>query len=125
MHSASRIRTEPVGSFGRALTRAEWIPEGGSTRLRPAKTGEGLESRPELVLLDTGIPGMDGYEIASRLRSLPGAGKTVLAAMTGYGQEQDRRRSLEAGFDLHLVKPLQTATLLELLDLACTRPPVE
>jgi PAS domain S-box-containing protein len=61
---------------------------------------------PEVVFLDVGMPGMDGYEVARRLRKLPGVEGAVLVALTGYGQEQDRERSKEAGFDRHLVKPV-------------------
>ncbi len=61
---------------------------------------------PEAVLLDIGLPGMDGYEVASRLRSQEGMSSLILVAISGYGQEEDQRRSLEAGFDFHLVKPI-------------------
>ncbi len=71
--------------------------------------------RPEVVFLDIGLPGMSGYEVARRLREMPGLGKFLLVAMTGYGQEQDRRRSLEAGFDCHLVKPAGPEDVLHLL----------
>jgi CheY-like chemotaxis protein len=58
---------------------------------------------------------MDGYEVALRLREQQGAGRVHLIAMTGYGQEADRRRSQDAGFDHHLVKPVDLARLQELL----------
>ncbi len=61
--------------------------------------------RPELVLLDIGLPGLDGYEVAMRLREMPGGEDMLIVAVTGYGQEEDRRRSKEAGFDEHLLKP--------------------
>ncbi len=70
---------------------------------------------PELVLLDIGMPGMDGYEVARRLRADPATAGAVLAALTGWGQEEDRRRSKEAGFDLHLVKPADLGELQRLL----------
>jgi CheY-like chemotaxis protein len=72
--------------------------------------------RPEVVLLDIGLPGMDGYEVASRLRSQAGARSLVLVAITGYGQEEDRRRSHEAGFDFHLVKPIDLEILKRILN---------
>jgi PAS domain S-box-containing protein len=72
--------------------------------------------RPDAVFLDIGLPGMDGYEIAERLRELPEAGRTVLVAITGYGQDEDRRRSRQAGIDHHLVKPVAPETLHDLLD---------
>jgi two-component system, chemotaxis family, CheB/CheR fusion protein len=71
---------------------------------------------PDAVFLDIGLPGMDGYEIAERLRELPESGHTVLVAITGYGQDEDRRRSREAGIDYHLVKPVAPETLQKLLD---------
>jgi PAS domain S-box-containing protein len=73
------------------------------------------ETRPEIVLLDIGLPGMDGYEVASRLRATSGFGALRLVALTGYGQEADRRRSRLAGFDHHLVKPVDLDLLRELL----------
>ena len=60
---------------------------------------------PDVVFLDIGMPGMDGYEVARRLRQQPGLREVVLAALTGWGQQEDRRRSAEAGFNHHLVKP--------------------
>ena len=60
---------------------------------------------PDVVFLDIGMPGMDGYEVARRIRQQPGLEKVVLAALTGWGQKEDRRRTAEAGFNHHLVKP--------------------
>jgi signal transduction histidine kinase/ActR/RegA family two-component response regulator len=62
--------------------------------------------RPEIVFIDIGLPGMDGHEVARQLRQDHGRENLVLVAMTGYGQEEDRRRSQEAGFDAHMVKPI-------------------
>ncbi len=66
---------------------------------------------PDVVFLDIGMPGMDGYEVARRLRQQPGLGKVVLAALTGWGQQEDRRRTAEAGFNHHLVKPPEPQVL--------------
>jgi signal transduction histidine kinase len=71
--------------------------------------------RPEVVLLDIGLPQMDGYEVARRLRARAGFEKALLVALTGYGQEEDRRRAAEAGFDAYLVKPADPLALHELL----------
>jgi CheY-like chemotaxis protein len=60
---------------------------------------------PAAVLLDLGLPGMDGCDLAARLRGLPGMGKALLVALTGYGEEEEVRRCYQAGFDLHLLKP--------------------
>ena len=73
------------------------------------------EFRPEVVLLDIGMPGMNGYEVAKELRLLSGLEQTVLVALTGYGQEEDRRTSREAGFDHHLVKPAHISVVEELI----------
>jgi PAS domain S-box-containing protein len=72
--------------------------------------------QPELVLLDLGLPGMDGYEVARRIRELPPLSKSRLIAMTGYGRDDDKRAALEAGFDEHLVKPVDHAQLLAVID---------
>jgi CheY-like chemotaxis protein len=71
--------------------------------------------RPDVVFLDIGMPGMDGYEVARRLRQQPGLEEVVLAALTGWGQQEDRRRTAEAGFNHHLVKPPEPQTLEGLL----------
>ncbi len=70
---------------------------------------------PEVVLLDIGLPGLDGYEVARRLRALPGGDRCLLIALTGYGQQDDRRRAHEAGFDVHLVKPADPDAVVELI----------
>ncbi len=70
---------------------------------------------PDVVFMDIGMPGMDGYEAARRIREQPGLGKTVLAALTGWGQQEDRRRTAEAGFNHHLVKPPEPHLLESLL----------
>jgi PAS domain S-box-containing protein len=67
--------------------------------------------RPDVILMDIGLPAMNGHETARRIREQPGGKNIILIAVTGYGQEEDRRRSLEAGFDYHLVKPLNFAEL--------------
>jgi PAS domain S-box-containing protein len=70
---------------------------------------------PDLVFLDIGMPGMDGYEVARRLRQQPSTEKVVLTALTGWGQKEDRRRTTEAGFDHHLVKPPDPKALENIL----------
>ena len=71
--------------------------------------------RPDVCLLDIGLPGMDGYELAQRLRQRAGARRLRLIALTGYGQDNDRRRAAEAGFDSHLTKPVDLMTLDRLI----------
>ena len=70
--------------------------------------------RPEVILLDIGLPGIDGYEVCRRARQA-GLTDALIIAMTGYGQERDRQRSMEAGFDTHTVKPVELDHLMELL----------
>jgi CheY-like chemotaxis protein len=65
-----------------------------------------VDFAPDIAFLDLGLPVMDGYELASHLRALPGLADLHLIALTGYGQESDRRRTREAGFHHHLVKPV-------------------
>ena len=77
--------------------------------------GLALKSRPDVVLLDIGLPGMSGYEVAERLRGRPETGDAKLIALTGWGQEDDRRRSKSAGIDVHLVKPVDPDTVLDLI----------
>jgi PAS domain S-box-containing protein len=72
--------------------------------------------RPDVALIDVGLPGLDGYEIARRLATVPGRASMRLIAITGYGQTEDRRRALEAGFDAHLIKPVSPEQLGELID---------
>lgn len=73
---------------------------------------------PEIVLLDIGLPGLDGYEVAKRMRSRPETAAALLVAVSGYGQEEDRRRSREAGFDHHLIKPVDFQVLRDVLSRA-------
>ena len=71
---------------------------------------------PAAVVLDIGMPGMDGYDLAARLRRLPGMGQALLVALTGYGREGDVPLCHEAGFDLHLLKPCDPEELRRALD---------
>ena len=73
--------------------------------------------RPHVVLLDVGLPGMDGYELAQRLRA-EGLAGNLMVSVTGYGQPEDRRRAEEAGFDHHLTKPVDPDTLQRLVSQA-------
>jgi CheY-like chemotaxis protein len=70
---------------------------------------------PQVCLLDIGLPGIDGYELARRLRAQPATAYALLVAITGYGQDSDRERAAAAGFDRHLVKPMDLGTLLAVL----------
>jgi len=81
----------------------------------PSALEAALADPPDLVLLDIGLPGMNGYEVAVRIRKQPELKDTILVAITGWGQEEDRRRAREAGFDHHLTKPADPAVLQKLL----------
>jgi len=81
------------------------------------------EFDPHLVLLDIGMPKLNGYEACKRIRVLPGGSNRTLVAVTGWGQPEDRRSSNEAGFDHHLVKPLDLQALSGLVTQLATRPP--
>jgi CheY-like chemotaxis protein len=74
-----------------------------------------LKHRPDVLVLDIGMPGLNGYEVAQRVRAQPWGAKPFIIAATGWGQEQDRRKASEAGFDLHLTKPFDPQILTDLL----------
>jgi len=71
--------------------------------------------KPDVVLLDIGLPGMNGFEVAHQLRSLPSARDALLIALTGYGEAESRTRSAKAGFDFHMVKPADVDLLLSMI----------
>src|SRR5262249_47033063 len=71
--------------------------------------------RPDVILLDIGLPGVDGYEAARLIRKEPWGNHLTLVALTGWGQPEDRRRSAEAGFNDHLTKPVEASVLEKLL----------
>ena len=75
------------------------------------------ESRPDIVILDIGMPGLDGYETCRRIREEFGSSLMVVA-LTGWGQERDKDKAMQAGFDLHLTKPADPTLLEELLTTA-------
>jgi two-component system CheB/CheR fusion protein len=75
----------------------------------------GAEQHPDVVFLDIGLPDQDGYEVARLIRQQPWGRDVILVALTGWGQDEDRRRSLEAGFDLHLTKPFDPSALEQFL----------
>jgi CheY-like chemotaxis protein len=103
---AAQTLSELVEVWGYAVAVA-FDPEEALQRAR--------EFRPELVILDIGLPVMDGYELAERLRRIPGLEKVPIAAVTGYGQDADRTRAERAGIDAHLVKPVDGRRLRQVL----------
>jgi two-component system CheB/CheR fusion protein len=92
--------------FGHAVVTAH---DGAEALLRAA------EARPDVGLLDLGLPVLDGYQVAQALRARPGGERLLLVAISGYGQPNDRARSKAAGFDHHMVKPVDCGALLALL----------
>jgi CheY-like chemotaxis protein len=92
--------------WGHQVELAESGPEG---------IEKALAIEPDVALIDIGLPGLDGNEVAQRIREALDADRTALIAMTGYGQPEDRRRALQAGFDAYLVKPVDPADLGRLL----------
>jgi len=89
-------------------------------QVRRAHTGltaleAALEYRPDVVLLDIGLPEMDGYEVAKRIRQQPSLQNVVLVAITGYAQSTDRQRSQDVGFNAHLVKPVDFYELQQIV----------
>jgi PAS domain S-box-containing protein len=95
----------------RSLGHETLVVHDGADALRAAP-----EYRPSIVLLDIGMPGLDGYEVARRLRAMEGGESLRIVAVTGWGQDSDREKSREAGFDLHLVKPVEPRELVRVLD---------
>jgi CheY-like chemotaxis protein len=88
-----------------------------------SQANDGLEAieaakrvQPELIFLDLGMPRMNGYDAARLIRTAPECNSAILVALTGWGQEEDRRRSLEAGFNHHIVKPIDFTVVENLLN---------
>ncbi len=108
---------ETLADILRALGHTTSVAHDGPTALAAAAV-----FKPHVALLDIGLPVMDGYELARRLREQPDLGKTRLFAVTGYGQESDREQSRAAGFQEHLVKPIDLAELATLIDEAAIAP---
>jgi CheY-like chemotaxis protein len=104
-----------LGLLLAALGQEVYTAHDGPTALELTRT-----HRPEVVLLDIGLPGMDGYEVARQCRQDSGLDRLILIAMTGYGKDEDRRRSQEVGFNAHFVKPVS----LDDLRLLLTQPEI-
>ena len=88
--------------------------------VRAARDGQGglaiaATTLPDIALIDISLPDMDGYELARRLRARHNGHRVALVAVTGFGQQEDQRRALEAGFDAHVVKPVSAERLEQLL----------
>lgn len=101
---------ESLGMLLKALGHEIELAYDGPTSLQVA-----ARFRPDVILLDLGLPGIDGYEVARQLSRHPVLNRVVLVALTGYGQDSDRKRSLELGFNFHLVKPADFDTVKQIL----------
>ena len=101
---------ESLGALLRLSGHEVHLAEGGR---RGAELAAALA--PDAILLDIGLPDLNGYELARRLRAAPATREALLVALTGYGMQEDRRRALAAGFDEHLAKPVELAAVLALI----------
>jgi PAS domain S-box-containing protein len=106
----NRDAADSLGLFLKFMGAAVHVAYDGATALEALAT-----FRPEIVLLDVGMPVLDGFEVARRMRQLPEGQNILLVAVTGWGQEEDRRRTADAGFDQHLVKPVDPVMLQNLI----------
>lgn len=106
----SRDQAQSLGLLLKLLGHDVRTDYDGATALETAK-----QFKPDIVLLDIGLPKMNGYEVARRIREIPALKNVLLVAQTGWGQEEHRRRSIEAGFDHHFVKPVSIESLEEIL----------
>ncbi|HEY7216025.1 MAG TPA: MEDS domain-containing protein, partial [Thermoanaerobaculia bacterium] len=118
-HSARKVLVVEDNPDAGAMMR-EFLELSGHEVALAVSGKDGVEAarqfHPEVVLCDLGLPGMNGYEVAAELRRDPSTRSARLIAVTGYGRDEDRRRSKEAGFDLHLTKPVDPAKLRALLE---------
>ena len=116
----NRDAAETLGALLSGLGATVSVADSGPAALEILKTFQ-----PEAVLLDIGMPEMDGYEVSRRIRATPGNGRVLLIALTGWGQEDDLRRSRAAGFDHHLVKPPDIDKLRDLLTATSASGPAD
>ena len=99
---------ETLGMLLKSLGHETCVAHDGVAALQMAG-----EFRPDVVMLDLGMPGLDGYETARRLRALKSERPFRIIAISGWGQESDRKKTREAGFDLHLTKPVEVEDLVQ------------
>jgi CheY-like chemotaxis protein len=117
---ARRRRVLIADDNGDAADTLAMLLEMGGHEVRVARDGEeavaaAASFQPDAILLDIGMPRLDGYGACERIRLLPGASATFIVALTGWGNESDKDRARAAGFDRHLVKPVDPEQLLEIL----------
>lgn len=109
------VDDNPDAAESLAMLVRQWGHEACVAVSAGAALEEAARRRPDVIFLDIGMPGTNGYEIARQIRKLPQMDRAILVAVTGYGQEDDRRRSREAGFDHHWVKPARLEAIEALL----------
>ena len=109
------VEDEPAMAECLALLLRRWGHEATAAYDGPDALREVPTFKPEAVLLDIGLPCMEGYEVARRIRQLPGMKKCLLVALSGHGHEDDLRRCKEAGIDCHFVKPVDPSELRDVL----------
>jgi CheY-like chemotaxis protein len=127
MPTSALLRVLVVDDNVDAATALEMLLQASGHLVRVAHTGPtglqaALDFRPDVVLLDIGLPELDGWKVAKRIRQEPHLHDIVLVAMTGYGLNTDQRRSQKAGFDHHLVKPVDFGELRHILAAASEMP---
>jgi CheY-like chemotaxis protein len=102
-----------------ATTMSMFVEELGGSAVTAHDGASGLAAietfHPDIVFMDIGMPGLDGYEVCRRIRQMPSQQHVVLVAVTGWGQAQDKRRALDVGFDAHLTKPVDPDAVAQLL----------
>jgi signal transduction histidine kinase len=120
--AAPRVRSRALiidDNRDAATTTAMFVEELGGTAFTAFDGASGLAAvesfRPDIVFMDIGMPGLDGYEVCRRIRQMPSQRHVVLVAVTGWGQAQDKQRALDVGFDAHLTKPVDPDAFAQLL----------
>jgi CheY-like chemotaxis protein len=130
MFSASKRQVLIVDDNADALASLSMVVRALGSETFDARDGlEAVESasnlRPDVILMDIGMPRLNGYDAARRIRQEPWGHEVLMVATTGWGKEEDRRRSKEAGFDLHLVKPIDISAVQQVLASPARTPHVQ
>ena len=105
-----RASAKTLGMMLTSIGQDVVVKEGG-----PSAIDAAVADHPQIAFIDIAMPGMSGYEVARHLKKQPSLHGLVLVALTGYGQDEDRRQAFEAGFDHHMVKPASIEALQQLL----------